>query len=56
MNTKTFDPLSGPWLIAAGDRLPTFPGGLSSHSFTAIWDVQYISIEDGDYVYHGFYR
>jgi len=27
-----------------------------NYSFTAIWDVQYISIEDGGYVYHGFYR
>lgn len=27
-----------------------------NYSFTAIWDVQYITIEDGGYVYHGFYR
>ena len=27
-----------------------------NYSFTAIWDAQYISIEDGGYVYHGFYR
>jgi len=27
-----------------------------NYSFTAIWDVQTISIEDGGFVYHGFYR
>ncbi len=27
-----------------------------NYSFTAIWDVQAITIEDGGYVYHGFYR
>ena len=27
-----------------------------NYSFTAIWDVQAISIEDGGFVYHGFYR
>jgi len=27
-----------------------------NYSFTAIWDVQNILIEDGGYVYHGFYR
>lgn len=27
-----------------------------NYSFTAIWDVDVINIEDGGYVYHGFYR
>jgi hypothetical protein len=27
-----------------------------NYSFTAIWDVQNILIEDGGYQYHGFYR
>jgi hypothetical protein len=27
-----------------------------NYSFTAIWDVDAINIEDGGYVYHGFYR
>jgi len=27
-----------------------------NYSFTAIWDVQTISIEDGGFVFHGFYR
>ena len=27
-----------------------------NYSFTAIWDELYITIEDGGYVYHGFYR
>jgi hypothetical protein len=27
-----------------------------NYSFTAIWDVQNITIEDGGYMYHGFYR
>jgi len=27
-----------------------------SYSFTALWDVDVISLEDGGYQYHGFYR
>jgi hypothetical protein len=27
-----------------------------NYSFTAIWDVDALTIEDGGYVYHGFYR
>jgi hypothetical protein len=27
-----------------------------NYSFTAIWDVTVINLEDGGYVYHGFYR
>src|ERR1700730_2440128 len=27
-----------------------------NYSFTALWDVETISLEDGGYVYHGFYR
>jgi hypothetical protein len=27
-----------------------------NYSFTAIWDVQNILLEDGSYQYHGFYR
>jgi hypothetical protein len=27
-----------------------------NYSFTAIWDVQNIQLEDGGYQYHGFYR
>jgi len=27
-----------------------------NYAFTAIWDVDAINIEDGGYVYHGFYR
>src|SRR2546423_1086696 len=27
-----------------------------SYSFTAMWDVDVVSIEDGGYQYHGFYR
>lgn len=27
-----------------------------NYSFTAIWDVDWLTIEDGGYVYHGFYR
>ena len=27
-----------------------------NYSFTAIWDVQNILLEDGGYQYHGFYR
>jgi hypothetical protein len=27
-----------------------------NYSFTAVWDVQYIQLEDGGYQYHGFYR
>jgi hypothetical protein len=27
-----------------------------NYSFTAIWDVQTIQLEDGGYQYHGFYR
>jgi hypothetical protein len=27
-----------------------------NYSFTAIWDVTTINLEDGGYVYHGFYR
>ena len=27
-----------------------------NYSFTAIWDATLISLEDGGYVYHGFYR
>ena len=27
-----------------------------NYAFTAIWDVQNILLEDGGYVYHGFYR
>ena len=27
-----------------------------NHSFTAIWDVETVTIEDGGYQYHGFYR
>jgi len=27
-----------------------------NYSFTALWDVDVISIEDGGYQYHGFYR
>jgi hypothetical protein len=27
-----------------------------NYSFTAIWDVQNIQIEDGGYQFHGFYR
>jgi hypothetical protein len=27
-----------------------------NYAFTAIWDVDSVNIEDGGYVYHGFYR
>ena len=27
-----------------------------NYAFTAIWDVDALNIEDGGYVYHGFYR
>jgi hypothetical protein len=27
-----------------------------SYSFTALWEVETIHLEDGGYVYHGFYR
>ena len=27
-----------------------------NYSLTAIWDVETITLEDGGYVYHGFYR
>ena len=27
-----------------------------NYAFTAIWDVDAINLEDGGYVYHGFYR
>ena len=27
-----------------------------NYSFTALWDVETISLEDGGYMYHGFYR
>ena len=27
-----------------------------NYSFTAIWDVETVTIEDGGYQYHGFYR
>ena len=27
-----------------------------NYSFTALWEVETIRIEDGGYVYHGFYR
>ncbi|HWY50273.1 MAG TPA: hypothetical protein VNW72_02210 [Chthoniobacterales bacterium] len=27
-----------------------------NYSFTAIWEVETIHLEDGGYVYHGFYR
>jgi hypothetical protein len=27
-----------------------------NYSFTAIWDVDALTIEDGGYVFHGFYR
>jgi hypothetical protein len=27
-----------------------------NYSFTAIWDTTVINLEDGGYVYHGFYR
>jgi hypothetical protein len=27
-----------------------------NYAFTAIWDVDALTIEDGGYVYHGFYR
>lgn len=27
-----------------------------NYSFTAIWDVETITLEDGGYVFHGFYR
>lgn len=27
-----------------------------NYAFTAIWDVETINLEDGGYVYHGFYR
>ena len=27
-----------------------------NYSFTALWQVEYLLLEDGGYVYHGFYR
>jgi hypothetical protein len=34
--------------------LDLVPG--QNYSFTAIWDVETITLEDGGYVFHGFYR
>src|SRR5437588_6223557 len=36
-------------------RTVDFVGG-RNYSFTAIWDVETILLEDGGYQYHGFYR
>ena len=36
-------------------RTITFAPG-QNYSFTAIWDVDDITLEDGGYQYHGFYR
>jgi hypothetical protein len=35
-------------------NLDLAPG--QNYSLTAIWDVETITLEDGGYVYHGFYR
>ena len=36
-------------------RMIDFTPG-QNYAFTAIWDVENITIEDGGYQYHGFYR
>lgn len=36
-------------------RTVNFVSG-QNYSFTALWEVENILIEDGGYVYHGFYR